>query len=240
CLRLRAAGKRIVYLPEAVIIHHLSVSTSKASITRRLQLATRNQDQLYRKWDSYLAESARVRILCFYLPQFHPIKQNDLWWGKGFTEWTNVAKAVPSFAGHYQPHLPADLGYYDLRVAETLREQQKLAERYGIEGFALYYYNFGTERVLDAPLDNLLANPDIPFRFCLCWANENWTKHWDGGVKEVLLEQQYDEATFAAVCDDAVRCARDPRALTVNGKPLFLVYRPLLFPDVRIFADALR
>jgi lipopolysaccharide biosynthesis protein len=240
CLRLGVASKRIVYVPEAVVIHHLSVSTSKISTTKRLELITENQERLYQKWREYLASLSRVRILTFYLPQFHPIKQNDLWWGKGFTEWANVAKALPSFAGHYQPHIPADLGYYDLRILETMAEQQRLASRYGIEGFAVYHYNFGGERVLDTPINNILANEQVDFRFCLCWANENWTKHWDGREKAILLAQQYDEKTLDSVCADAVRVAADPRAITVNGKPLFLVYRPLLIPDIRAFADRLR
>lgn len=240
CLRLTAAGKRIVYVPEAVVIHHLSVSTKKASLTKRLQMVTKNQEALCRKWHTYLETQSKVRTLAFYLPQFHPIKQNDRWWGKGFTEWTNVSRACPSFAGHYQPHIPADLGYYDLRLVETMAEQQRLAQRYGIEGFVIYHYNFGTDRVLDAPINNLLANKQIDFRFCICWANENWTKHWDGGEKEVLLLQQYDDVTLDSVCADAVRVAKDPRALKVNGKPLFLIYRPLLVPDILAFTNRLR
>jgi O-antigen biosynthesis protein len=240
CLRLTAAGHRIAYEPEAVAVHHLSVSTAKTSTTKRLQLITENQEGLYRKWGEYLASLSRVRILAFYLPQFHPIKENDLWWGKGFTEWTNVTRALPSFTGHYQPHIPADLGYYDLRVVETMAEQQRLASRYGIEGFVVYHYNFGADRVLDTPINNLLANKQFDFRFCLCWANENWTKHWDGGEKEILLFQQYDDKTLDSVCADAVRVARDPRAITVNGKPLFLVYRPLLVPNIVAFAGRIR
>jgi GT2 family glycosyltransferase len=240
CLRLGAAGKRIVYAPEAVAIHHLSVSTKKTSITKRLQMVTKNQETLFRKWNEHLASLSKVRILAFYLPQFHPIRQNDHWWGKGFTEWANVSRARPSFTGHYQPHIPADLGYYDLRVVETMAEQQRLALRYGIEGFVVYYYNFGAERVLDTPINNVLANSQINFRFCLCWANENWTKHWDGGEKEILLFQQYDDSTLDSVCADAVRVAKDPRAITVNGRPLFLVYRPLLVPNILAFTNRLR
>ena len=181
-----------------------------------------------------------VRVLAFYLPQFHPTPENDLWWGAGFTEWTNVVKARPSYAGHYQPHLPADLGFYDLRTPDALRRQALLARRYGIEGFCVYYYNFGSRRVLSQPLETVRANPDIPFRWCLCWANENWTKHWDGGEREILLEQSYEQATLDAIIADAVAQAADPRYIRVNGRPLFLVYRPLLLPDPPGFAAQCR
>jgi lipopolysaccharide biosynthesis protein len=182
----------------------------------------------------------RVRTIAFHLPQFHPTAENNLWWGAGFTEWTNVAKARPSYVGHNQPHLPADLGFYDLRLPEALAAQARLAARYGIEGFCVYSYNFGSRRVLSRPLEVVRANPDIPFRWCLCWANENWTRHWDGGAKEILLEQRYDSATLGAIIADAVADAADPRYLTVNGRPLFLVYRPLIIPDPLSFAAACR
>jgi GT2 family glycosyltransferase len=240
CLRIRAAGKKILYCPDALLIHHLSASTSKTSRQRRLQLVTRNQATLVGKWSDALFAGSDVRVLSFYLPQFHPIAQNDLWWGKGFTEWTNVSRALPSFVGHYQPHLPADLGFYDLRQVDVMQAQQDLADRYGLSGFVVYYYNFGGIRMLETPLENLMARPDVNFRFCICWANENWTKHWDGGEKEALLTQLYDEATLSSICDDAVRYAADPRAIMVDGKPLFLLYRPLLLPDVSAFAAMMR
>jgi GT2 family glycosyltransferase len=231
CMRLRARGFAIIYEPAARVIHHLSVSANRQSNTRRLQRIVRNQAKLVQRWGQRLEVDAAARVLAFYLPQFHPIAQNDRWWGKGFTEWTNVVRARPSFAGHYQPHLPADLGFYDLRLAEVMGEQQRLARRYGVEGFIVYYYNFGGQRILEAPMENLLLRPEIDFRFALCWANENWTRHWDGGSGSVILAQSYDPATIAAVAADAIRFAADPRALMVNGKPLFLIYRPLLLPD---------
>ena len=240
CLRLRAAGWRIVYEPAAKIVHHLSVSTGKESQQRRVQRVRFNQQKLAEKWGERLAGDNRARVLAFYLPQFHPIPRNDIWWGKGFTEWTNVARALPSFEGHYQPHLPADLGFYDLRRVETLGEQQALARRYGVEGFVVYYYNFGAARLLEQPMETLLARPDIDFRFALCWANENWTRHWDGGSKSMLLEQQYDEATLDSVAADFVRFAADRRAIRVDGKPLVMIYRPLAIPDAAAVAARLR
>jgi hypothetical protein len=239
-LRIMQRGLRTRYVAGARAIHHLSVSTAKESEVKRVQLSSRNQAKLAQKWTPFLGEKSRVRVLSFYLPQFHPFAENDLWWGTGFTEWTNVARAVPSYPGHYQPHLPADLGYYDLRMPKNLALQQKLARRYGLEGFVVYYYNFGAKRVMWEPIANLLASKDADFRFCLCWANENWSKHWDGGEREVLLAQSYEIETLEAVCRDFVLCAADPRAITVNGKPLVLVYRPLLFPDILAFTTLLR
>ena len=240
CLRLIAAGKRVRYVHAAEVVHHLSVSTNRQSQTRKLRVVARNQHKLAERWGELLARLDAVRPIAFYLPQFHPTPENDLWWGSGFTEWTNVVKARPSYLGHYQPHLPADLGFYDLRTADALVRQATLARRYGIEGFAVYYYNFGSRRVLGATLDTVRANPQIPFHWCLCWANENWTRNWDGGAQEVLLEQSYDDATLDAIIADAIADAGDPRYIRVGGKPVFLVYRPLLLPDAPRFAAACR
>lgn len=240
CLRLAEAGWSTIYVPEARVVHHLSVSTSRDSQRRRVQLARRNQQKLQEKWQERLSKMNEVRLLAFYLPQFHPIARNDIWWGKGFTEWTNVSRALPSFHGHYQPHLPSDLGYYDLRLTEIMGEQQELAQRYGVEGFVVYYYNFGADRVLEQPMEALLRRPDVHFRYALCWANENWTKHWDGGTREMLLEQSYDDATLDSVISDMLRFAGDTRAIQVNGNPLVVVYRPLLLPDAPGFAHRLR
>ncbi len=240
CLRLLAAGHRVRYLHGAVVVHHLSVSSNRQSITRKLRSITRNQQTLSERWGDMLGRLDRVRTIAFHLPQFHPTPENDLWWGPGFTEWTNVAKARPGYAGQYQPHLPADLGFYDLRGADALRRQAELAARYGIEGFCVYYYNFGARRVLSRPIEVVLANPDIDFHWCLCWANENWTRHWDGGSRKILLEQSYDQATLDSIIADGVAQAADPRYLKVDGRPLFLVYRPMLLPDAPAFAQACR
>ena len=240
CLRLIDRGYRVRFVANAVVMHHLSVSSNRQSVTRKLRTITRNQQTLSERWSTLLGRLNQVRTLAFYLPQFHPTPENDLWWGRGFTEWTNVTKARPSYVGQYQPHLPSDLGFYDLRTPDTLRAQAELAARYGIDGFVVYYYNFGARRVLHRPIEVVRANPDIPFNWCLCWANENWTKHWDGGSREILLEQKYDPATLAAIIADAVEQAADPRYIRVNGKPLFLLYRPLLLPDCPAFAAMAR
>lgn len=182
----------------------------------------------------------RVRTIAFFLPQFHSIAENDLWWGKGFTEWTNVSKALPSYEGHYQPHLPSDLGFYDLRLPETLLHQALLVQRYGLEGLCFYYYNFGGRTLLQKPVELLLSQPDIPLKFCFCWANENWSCRWDGGTRDLLLEQLYDPATLENIVADLCRAAKDERYIRVGGKPLFLIYRPLLIPEIASVSAMMR
>jgi hypothetical protein len=172
-----------------------------------------------------------VKVLAFYLPQFHPIPENDRWWGKGFTEWTRVTRARPQFAGHYQPHLPERLGFYDLRLPEARAGQAALARGHGIHGFCYYYYWFGTKTLLDRPLAEMLAGgePDLPF--CLCWANENWTRRWDGAERELLIEQRYGPELDAALIEDLMPMFRDRRYLRVRGAPVLLVYRPGSIPE---------
>jgi Glycosyltransferase WbsX len=173
-----------------------------------------------------------ARAIALYLPQFHPIPENDEWWGKGFTEWTNTAKAKPLFRGHYQPHIPADLGFYDLRVPETREAQAVLARRYGIEGFCYYHYWFGGRQILERPFNEVLASgaPDLPF--CLCWANQTWSGIWYGAPDRILIEQTYPgradhEAHFRAL----LPAFTDPRYIRVEGSPIFLIWRPGDLPD---------
>ena len=171
-----------------------------------------------------------VRMIAFHLPQYHEIPENNQWWGKGFTEWTNVKPTQPLFPGHYQPHVPLQ-GYYDLTDPSVLPRQAELARRYGIEGFCFYFYWFRGHRLLEQPLELLLAHSEWEIPFCLCWANENWTRRWDGLDQEVLISQDYSEADDQAFIGYLERYLRDPRYIRINGRPLLLIYRPDLLPD---------
>ena len=173
----------------------------------------------------------KLRSIAFYLPQFHPTPENDQWWGKGFTEWRNVVRAKPLFRGHYQPHLPADLGFCDLRVPETREAQADLAKAYGITGFCYYHYWFNGRRLLNRPFDEVLRTGSPRLPFCLCWANENWTRRWDGLEGEVLMKQDYSAVDDQAHIEHLIGAFSDDRYIKIDGRPLFLVYRTNTLPE---------
>jgi lipopolysaccharide biosynthesis protein len=172
-----------------------------------------------------------LKYIAFYLSQFYPIPENNAWWGNGFTEWTNVTKAQPQFPGHYQPHLPADFGFYDLRVREVQHEQIVQAKRFAIDAFCFHYYWFAGRRLLERPLEEFLNDEKADIEFCLCWANENWTRGWDGAKHEVLMEQTYLPGNDIAFIESVLPYFRDPRYLRVNGAPVLVLYRPQHLPN---------
>ena len=185
--------------------------------------------------------SPLARVIALYLPQYHPIPENDEWWGRGFTEWTNTAKAKPLFRGHYQPHVPADLGFYDLRLPETRAAQAQLAREYGIEGFCYYHYWFAGRRILERPFDEVLASGQPDFPFCLNWANQTWSGIWHGAPERVLIEQTYPGMDDHCRHFDALLPAfTDQRYVKVEGKPLFVIYHPWELPDSRRVLDLWR
>lgn len=180
-----------------------------------------------------MTKNNAIKSIAIYLPQYHPIAENNEWWGKGFTEWTNVTKALPRFDGHYQPHLPADLGFYDLRLEEARLEQEALAKEYGVHGFCYYHYWFNGKRILHEPLDRKLKNEKEDLPFMLCWANENWTRAWDGSESQILLKQEYSEEDDREHVRHLIKYFKDERYIRVNGKPFFIFYKPDLFPNMK-------
>ncbi|MFZ1747398.1 MAG: glycoside hydrolase family 99-like domain-containing protein [Nitrospirales bacterium] len=237
--RVRKMGKRVFYQPRSVVVHHLSISANDSSHAK-MPLVARNVDTFVQRWSDELKQLNEVRAIAFFLPQYHPIPENDLWWGKGFTEWTNVTKARPNFKGHYQPHLPADLGFYDLRMPEVREEQARLARQYGISAFCYYYYWFAGKKLLNRPLDEVLQSGAPDFPFCLCWANENWTRRWDGCEEDILIAQSHTEADHAGFIAEIAPALLDPRYVRIHGKPLLIVYRLGQLPDPRRTADLWR
>ena len=193
-----------------------------------------NELILYEKNIDYSNLTTDIKTIALYLPQFHCIKENNKWWGKGFTEWSNVRKSKPLFKGHYQPRIPGDelnyLGYYELTNLEVIKKQIHLAKSHGIYGFGIYYYWFSGKRLLETPLNIFLNNKDIDFKFLLIWANENWTRRWNGLNKKILIKQEYRDIDPINFINDIKTYIIDKRYIKINGKPIIGLYEPKSLP----------
>jgi len=215
-----AVATKPAILPERSVEQYLERLTRKPAVPRKSDDST-----------AVANGPDAVRLIAFYLPQFHPIPENDSWWGRGFTEWRNVGKAKPLFDGHHQPQLPTDLGFYDLRLAETRKAQADLARQHGIHGFCYYHYWFQGKRLLERPFAEVLDSGEPDFPFCLCWANEPWSRRWDGSESEVLQPQGYSAADDLAHIRWLLGPLSDPRAIRIDGRPVFMVYRADQLPE---------
>lgn len=173
-----------------------------------------------------------IKVIAFYLPQFHPIDENNKNWCPGFTEWTNVTKAMPQFIGHNQPKRPNELGFYDLRIPEILEKQVSKAREIGIKGFCFHYYWFGGRKIMDMPINSFISNTDINFPFCICWANENWTRRWDGMENEVLIEQNHSYETDKNFIVDILPYISNRNYITFNSRPIIIIYRVDIIPNL--------
>lgn len=208
---------------EIEYVHYLEESRVNAS---RQFVPFKNGD--------YIRKETDTRIIAWYLPQFHQIEINNRFHGRGFTEWTNTSQAFPQFCGHYQPHIPYDVGYYDLMNIETLKRQACLAHDYGIYGFAFHYYWFSGKRLMEKPLELLMAHKEINIPFCINWANENWTSVWDGGNQDIMYEQGLDDGDDEKFMRDLLPLLNDPRYIKIDGRPLISIYRGDIFDKERL------
>jgi len=209
------------------------------SLLERSDIKQSDASTDWRRYEMGRPAEPRVRVVPFYLPQFHPIPENDRWWGPGFTEWTNVTAARPVYPGHDQPTLPADLGFYDLRRQETVAAQAELAETAGIAGFMYYHYWFAGRQLLETPILNRLQD-GIRLPFCLMWANENWTRRWDGRESDILIGQRYDEVSAEGFITDVMPILKDGRYMRIGGSAVLAIYRPGQIPDLAKVVESWR
>jgi len=222
-------------LPSYWIVRKISEDESLSFIYQILSLPTfRAEDYCdFIEHNDNVLNNNETKLIAYYLPQFHPTEKNDLWWGRGTTEWTNVSKAVPQYSGHLQPKLPGELGFYDLRLPEVMFRQIELAQNYGIDAFSFYFYWFDGERILERPLDMFIQHKSMNFKFCICWANENWTKRFSGTNTDVLMQMSDTEDSYKRFILDAIPYLEDERYFTIDNRLLLIIYRPSLVPNPR-------
>ena len=216
---------------------HLPVSEDRL---QHKQAVTGSRTATYVPFEPPTPKDHRVRVLAHYLPQFHPIEENNEWWGHGFTEWTNVTRAVPNFQGHYQPHLPDHMGFYDLRLPEVMSEQMRIAKAYGIHGFSYYFYWFSGKILLERPLRQMLEDKSIDMPFCLNWANENWTRNWSGDNRSILMQQDYSLDDATNFLNYIRPYMEDSRYIRISGKPVLIVYKASVIPMMTEIIDVWR
>lgn len=192
-----------------------------------------SKSEAYQDFQEHAPLKTDTRIIAYYLTQYHPNPQNDSWWGKGTTEWTNVSKAVPQFSGHYQPRLPGELGYYDLRLRENMARQIELAKNYGVSTFCFYYYWFDGDRLLERPMNMFLQDKTLDMEFCICWANENWTKRFSGTNTDILMKVGETAESCVNFIYDVLDVLNDERYYCIDGKPVLVIYRPAMIKDTR-------
>lgn len=216
---------KLVYEDTPYYMDLINMTNSKDSISQFKPVYTEYKDNSYINTD--------IKVLAWYLPQFYPFKENNEWWGEGFTEWTNVKKAVPLYDGHCQPRIPhKDIGYYNLSNIDNMRKQVEIAKNYGLYGFCFYHYDFAGKRIMEKPVDNYINNKDINFNFCLSYANENWTRKWDGGDNHLLIGQVFSKENDLKFIENLQKYFDDYRYIKIDDKPVLLVYRPLNYPNI--------
>jgi lipopolysaccharide biosynthesis protein len=227
-------------VPTSVSQESAVIDEAKARAGTLVSASRRSISYVSEVADSFGETPPPVRAMAFYLPQFHPIKENDEWWGKGFTEWTNVARARPQVEGQWQPHLPGELGFYDLRTPGVMRRQAELALAHGVQGFCFYFYWFAGKRLLERPILDFVADKSIDMSFSLCWANENWTRRWDGFDADILIGQAHSPEDDLAFIEYVCEYMKHSRYVRIGGRPLLTVYRPSLLPDPAATANRWR
>lgn len=219
---------------------NLAESTQHCVATEIPRISFDSTEEIFVEYKENDNINSLVKVIAFYLPQFHPFPENDQWWGKGFTEWSNVGKARPNYEGHHQPHQPIHLGYYDLRIPEVMEEQARLAKQYGIYGFNFYFYWFAGKILMDTPLEAMLLNKNVDIPFCLTWANENWTRRWDGQENDVLIAQDHSDDDSLSFIRHLIKYFKDDRYIRIDGKPVVMIYRASIIPNMATTAKLWR